>query len=175
MSPLGLPDGVTACLFDLDGVLTQTAVVHEAAWKQMFDAYLQQRAAATGEAFIPFTEADYDAYVDGMPRSDGVRSFLHSRDIQLPEGSHDDPPEAETVAGLGNRKNEIVLRLIHDKGVAPYEGSVRYVTAAIEAGLARAVVSSSSNCHDVLAAAGIAAYFDHVVDGVTVEQEHLKG
>lgn len=175
MSPLGLPDGVTACLFDLDGVLTQTAVVHEAAWKQMFDAYLKDRATHRGEAFTPFTQADYDAYVDGMPRADGVRSFLHSRGIELPEGNHDDPPQAETIAGLGNRKNELVLGLIHDKGVAPYEGSVRYLKAVIEAGIARAVVSSSSNCHDVLAAAGIAGYFDVVVDGVTVEKRHLRG
>ncbi|HWD07859.1 MAG TPA: beta-phosphoglucomutase family hydrolase [Actinomycetota bacterium] len=175
MNPLGLPDPVTACLFDLDGVLTKTAVVHEAAWKQMFDAYLTGRAARTGEPFSPFTEADYDAHVDGMPRSAGVRSFLASRGITLPEGAHDDPPGAETIAGLGNRKNEIVLRLIHDQGVDPYDGSVRYVKAVIEAGLARAVVSSSSNCHDVLAAAGIAHFFDHVVDGVTIEKEHLRG
>src|SRR5579872_6229268 len=172
---LGLPDRVTACLFDLDGVLTQTAVVHEVAWKQMFDSYLAERAGRAGQAFAPFTEADYDAYVDGKPRSDGVRSFLASRGIELPDGSHDDPPDAETIAGLGNRKNELVLRLIHDQGVAAYEGSVRYVKAVIQAGLARAVVSSSANCHDVLAAAGIAQFFDVVVDGITVEKEHLRG
>jgi beta-phosphoglucomutase family hydrolase len=173
---LGLPDGVSACLFDLDGVLTQTAKVHAAAWKQMFDDYLRRRAAATGQAFVPFDPVhDYDEYVDGRPRYDGVRSFLGSRGIELPEGSPDDPPGAETIHGLGNRKNEIVLRLIREHGVEPYEGSVRYVEAAREAGLRRAVVSSSTNCRDVLAAAGMTDLFEQVVDGVVAEREHLRG
>jgi len=179
---LGLPDRIVACLFDLDGVLTQTATVHEAAWKQMFDAYLHERAARTGpeapdksEPFRAFEEADYDRYVDGKPRFDGVRSFLESRGIQLPEGTHDDPPDAETIGGLGNRKNQLVLALIHSQGVKPYEGSVRYVHAVIEAGLKRAVVSSSTNCRDVLAAAGIADLFDTIVDGHVAEQRHLRG
>ena len=179
---LGLPDRIVACLFDLDGVLTQTATVHEAAWKQMFDAYLQERAARTGpeapdksEPFRAFEEADYDRYVDGKPRFDGVRSFLESRGIQLPEGTHDDPPDAETIGGLGNRKNQLVVALIHSQGVKPYEGSVRYVHAVIEAGLKRAVVSSSTNCRDVLAAAGIADLFDTIVDGHVAEQRHLRG
>jgi beta-phosphoglucomutase family hydrolase len=173
---LGLPDGVSACLFDLDGVLTQTAKVHAAAWKQMFDDYLRRRAAATGQAFVPFDPVhDYDEYVDGRPRYDGVRSFLGSRGIELPEGSPDDPPGAETIHGLGNRKNEIVLRLIREHGVEPYEGSVHYVEAAREAGLRRAVVSSSTNCRDVLAAAGITDLFEQVVDGVVAEREHLRG
>src|SRR5438105_1852832 len=154
MTELGLPESVTACLFDLDGVLTQTAKVHAAAWKQMFDAYLRERAARTGEALVPFDAvADYDEYVDGKPRYDGVRSFLASRGIELPEGSPTDPPGAETVDGLGNRKNELVLKLIQEQGVEPYEGSVRYVRAAQESGLRRAVVSSSANCRDVLRAA----------------------
>ena len=173
---LGLPDAVRACLFDLDGVLTQTAKVHAAAWKEMFDAYLRSRADASGERFLPFDQgADYDEYVDGKPREDGVRSFLHSRGIELPPGSPDDPPERETIAGLGNRKNEIVLRLIHDRGVQAYDGSVRYVNAAREAGLRRAVVSSSTNCRDVLRAASIEDLFEARIDGVVAEREHLRG
>jgi beta-phosphoglucomutase family hydrolase len=173
---LGLSDGITACLFDLDGVLTQTAKVHAAAWKQMFDDYLRQRAASRGEAFRPFDPlGDYDEYVDGKPRDEGVRSFLASRRIRLPEGSADDPPGTDTIHGLGNRKNEIMLELIRSQGVQPYEGSVRYVQAARAAGLRRAVVSSSTNCHDVLAAAGIGDLFEAVIDGVTAERQHLKG
>jgi beta-phosphoglucomutase family hydrolase len=173
---LGLPAGVTACLFDLDGVLTQTAKVHAAAWKQMFDDFLRRRASESGERFVPFDpERDYDEYVDGKPRYDGVRSFLASRGIELPEGDPDDPPGANTVHGLGNRKNEIVLRLIHEHGVEAYEGSVRYVQAVREAGLRRAVVSSSTNARDVLAAAGIQDMFEEIVDGVVAEREHLHG
>jgi beta-phosphoglucomutase family hydrolase len=173
---LGLPTGVSACLFDLDGVLTQTAKVHAAAWKQTFDGYLRERAERTGEAFVPFDEVrDYDEYVDGKPRYEGVRSFLASRGVDLPEGGADDPPGAETVHALGDRKNEIVLRMIREQGVEPYEGSVRYVKAAREAGLRRAVVSSSTNCRDVLAAAGIADLFEEVIDGVVAEREQLKG
>jgi beta-phosphoglucomutase family hydrolase len=173
---LGLPAGVTACLFDLDGVLTQTAKVHAAAWKQMFDTYLRKRAGEGGAAFVEFDPVgDYDEYVDGKPRYDGVRSFLASRKIELGEGETDDPPDAETVHGLGNRKNEIVLALIRERGVQPYEGSVRYVKAAQAAGLRRAVVSSSTNCHDVLIAAGIQELFERVVDGVVAERDHLQG
>ncbi len=173
---LGLPDTVTACLFDLDGVLTQTAKVHAAAWKQMFDEYLRQRADKLSEQFVPFDPVrDYDEYVDGKPRYDGVRSFLESRGIELPQGTPDDPPAAETVDGLGNRKNELVLRMIHEDGVQPYEGSVRYVEAARAAGLRRAVVSSSTNCRDVLKAAGILELFEEIVDGHVAEREHLNG
>jgi beta-phosphoglucomutase family hydrolase len=173
---LGLPDEVRACLFDLDGVLTQTAKVHAAAWKEMFDAYMKSRAARSGDRFVPFDEvADYDEYVDGKPRQDGVRSFLASRGIELPPGAPDDPPERETVAGLGNRKNEIVLRLIHERGVQPYDGSVRYVNAARGAGLRRAVVSSSTNCRDVLRAASIEELFEVRIDGIVAEREHLRG
>jgi beta-phosphoglucomutase family hydrolase len=173
---LGLPDGVTACLFDLDGVLTQTAQVHAAAWKQTFDEYLSQRAARTGGGFTPFDlVGDYDQYVDGKPRYDGVRSFLASRGIELPEGERDEPPGAETVHGLGDRKNELVLQLIHERGVKPYDGSIRYVKAVRAAGLKRAVVSSSSNCRDVLRAAGILNLFEEIVDGVVAEREHLHG
>jgi beta-phosphoglucomutase family hydrolase len=173
---LGLPDEVNVCLFDLDGVLTKTAKVHAAAWKQMFDAYLQERAARSGERFGPFDPVgDYDEYVDGKPRYEGVESFLSSRGIELPRGEPSDPPDAETIDGLGNRKNEIVLRLIHEQGVAPYEGSVRYVKAARDAGMRRAVVSSSTNCRDVLVAAGIEELFEVRIDGVVAERQHLAG
>lgn len=173
---LGLPASVRACLFDLDGVLTDTAKVHAAAWKETFDQYLQARAASTGEDFVPFDQAkDYDAYVDGRPRYDGVRSFLASRGIELPEGDQDDPPSADTVCGIGNRKNEIVLRMIREQGVEAYEGSRRYVEAAREAGLRRAVVSSSTNCRDVLIAAGIEKLFEARIDGVVAERDHLRG
>jgi beta-phosphoglucomutase family hydrolase len=173
---LGLPEGVRACLFDLDGVLTQTAKVHAAAWKEMFDAFLRERAAKAGEPFRPFDPvADYDEYVDGKPRYDGVRSFLAARSIELPEGEESDPPGVETVTGLGNRKNELVLHVIREQGVEAYEGSVRYVRAAREAGLHRAVVSSSSNCRELLAAAGIEDLFEERIDGLVAERDQLKG
>jgi beta-phosphoglucomutase family hydrolase len=173
---LGLPTGVRACLFDLDGVLTKTAVVHAAAWKQMFDDYLRDRATRSGEEFLAFdAAADYGEYVDGKPRYDGVRSFLASRGIDLPEGKGDDPPGTETIRGLGNRKNELVLRLIREQGVEAYPGSVRYLEAAREAGLRRAVVSSSTNCRDVLIAAGIEEFFEARIDGVVAEREGLNG
>jgi beta-phosphoglucomutase family hydrolase len=173
---LGLPDGIAACLFDLDGVLTQTAKVHAAAWKEMFDGYLRERAERTGEPFREFDAVeDYNAYVDGKPRYDGVRSFLAARGIELPQGTPDDAPGAETIDGLGNRKNELVLGLIHERGVQAYDGSVAYVRAVRDAGLPRAVVSSSANCRDVLKAAGIEDLFDAVIDGVVAEREHLRG
>jgi beta-phosphoglucomutase family hydrolase len=173
---LGLPDGIRGCLFDLDGVLTQTAKVHDAAWKQMFDDFLRARASQSGQPFTPFDPVrDYDEYVDGKPRADGTRSFLESRGIEVPEGSPDDPPDAETVNGLGNRKNVILLEMIRTQGVEAYEGSVRYVRAVREAGLRRAVVSSSANCHDVLVAAGIDDLFEARIDGVTARKDHLRG
>jgi beta-phosphoglucomutase family hydrolase len=173
---LGMPDGIRAFLFDLDGVLTQTAKVHAAAWKQMFDEFLRKRAAESGDEFVPFDATDdYDRYVDGMPRYDGVRSFLESRGIELPEGNPDDPAAADTVHGLGNRKNDLVLALIRDQGVEAYEGSVRYVRAVRDAGLGRAVVSSSANAREVLEAAKIDDLFDVVVDGIVAQHEHLKG
>jgi beta-phosphoglucomutase family hydrolase len=167
---LSLPDGITTCLFDLDGVLTQTAKVHARAWKEMFDEFLADRDCAPFE--LP---GDYDEFVDGKPRLDGVRSFLASRGIELPEGSDVDPPGAETVVGLGLRKNELVLALIQEQGVEPYEGSVRYLEAARDQGLRRAVVSSSTNCKDVLEAAGIDHLLEVRVDGLTAEQEGLAG
>jgi beta-phosphoglucomutase family hydrolase len=173
---LGLPRTIGACLFDLDGVLTQTARVHAAAWKEMFDAFLRERAAQTREPFVPFDPvADYREQIDGKVRSDGARSFLSSRGIELPEGAATDPPDANTVRGLGNRKNELVLSLIQRNGVNPYDGSVRYVRAALDAGLLRAVVSASANTRDVLEAAGIADLFDVRIDGIVAGEQHLRG
>jgi len=171
-----LPAGIAACLFDLDGVLTQTAKVHAAAWKEMFDAFLRDRSRRTGEPFRPFEiTSDYARYVDGKLRQDGVRAFLASRGIALPEGSADDPPSAPTVHGLGNRKNELVLELIRRRGVDVYEGSVRFVGAVRGAGLRRAVVSASKNCREVLAAAGIAHLFAVRVDGIVAAEAGLRG
>jgi beta-phosphoglucomutase family hydrolase len=173
---LGLPPGITACLFDLDGVLTQTAKVHARAWKEMFDGFLREWAQRTGEPFHEFDRpTDYDEFVDGKPRLDGVRSFLESRGIDIPMGERTDPPDAETIHALGTRKNDLVLRLIREQGVEPYEGSVRYVEAARDAGLRRAVVSSSTNCRDVLVAAGIDHLFEEVVDGTVAERDGLAG
>src|SRR3954449_951452 len=134
-SSLGLPDGISALLFDLDGVLTDTAAVHNAAWKETFDQFLEARAKTNDEEFVPFdSKRDYPDYVDGKPRADGVRDFLASRGIELPEGAPDDPPDTDTVNGLANAKNELVLRLIREQGVEAYEGSVRYLRAARDAG-----------------------------------------
>jgi beta-phosphoglucomutase family hydrolase len=161
---LGLPDDIQACLFDLDGVLTQTAKVHAAAWKTMFDEYLKQR---DGDGFVAFdAHHDYDAYVDGLPRPDGVRSFLKSRGIEADEA---------TVKELGDRKNALVLKLIERDGVEAYPGSIHYVHAAKDAGRKLAVVSSSANAKDVLKAVGILELFDHIVDGHAVAEGGLKG
>lgn len=160
----------------MDGVLTRTAEVHAAAWKEMFDEFLRVRAARTGTPFVPFDAvADYDRYVDGRPREDGTRQFLRARGIDLPEGDPSDPPGAETVAGLSSRKNELVLARIRDQGVKPYPGSVRFVEEARRAGLRTAVVSSSANTAEVLASAGLADLVDERVDGIVAAREHLAG
>ena len=173
---LDLPEGITTCLFDLDGVLTQTAKIHARAWKEMFDDFLRDWYAEHDQPFQEFDRpTDYDEYVDGKPRLEGVKSFLGSRGIELPMGSASDGPEADTIHGLGLRKNDLVLQLIHDAGVEPYEGSVRFAEAAREQGLRRAVVSSSTNCEDVLIAAGIDHLFELRIDGKVAEQEGLKG
>lgn len=171
---LGLPDDITALLFDLDGVLTPTAKIHFKAWKQTFDEFLKAR---DGDSFQEFTQDDYNEYVDGMSRFDGVRSFLKSRGIELPEGADDDSGSGKepTVHGLGNRKNELVLELIEKDGVEPYPGSLRYVQAAKQAGLARAVVSASANCRPVLRSAGIEDLFDAIIDGEVAAEQHLRG
>lgn len=173
---LQLPTTVRACLFDLDGVLTDTARLHAEAWKEMFDAYLHVRATREGAAFVSFDlVGDYEEHIDGKQRFDGVRSFLASRGIELPEGSRDDPADAETIGGLGNRKNQLVLGMIDRHGVHAYQGSVRFVRAVRDAGLRRAVVSASANCRKVLEAAGITDLFEARVDGVVAEQEQLRG
>ncbi len=164
---LGLPDRISACLFDLDGVLTPTAAVHAAAWKTMFDEFLRDRADASGQPFTPFDEHDdYDEYVDGKPRLAGVRDFLSSRGIALPDSQ---------IEALGTRKNDLVLELLRTRGVEPYEGSVRYLHAARDSGLRRAVVSSSRNCREVLQAAGIDDLLEVRVDGNVAASEGLAG
>jgi beta-phosphoglucomutase family hydrolase len=172
----GLPDGVSACLFDMDGVVTQTATVHAAAWKQMFDEFLRQRADAAGTGFVPFDpHHEYDAYVDGKPRLDGTRSFLESRGIELPEGTPQDPPGTPTLYGLSNRKNNLVLEKIAAGGVQVYEGSITYIKAVRAGGIATAVVSASANTVQVLDSAGIAGLFDVRIDGVVAKQRGLRG
>ncbi|OBF61472.1 hypothetical protein A5756_01965 [Mycobacterium sp. 852002-53434_SCH5985345] len=173
---LGLPEKVHACLFDLDGVLTDTASVHTKAWKAMFDDYLSERAERTGEEFVPFDAADdYRKYVDGKKREDGVRSFLESRGIELPDGSPDDAGDAETVYGLGNRKNDMFQRVLREDGVEVFEGSRRYLEAVSAAGLGIAVVSSSANTRDVLEITGLDQFIQKRVDGVTLRDEHIAG
>jgi beta-phosphoglucomutase family hydrolase len=173
---LGLPDTVRACLFDLDGVLTDTASVHKKAWKDMFDSYLRDRAQRTGDRFVPFDiDADYLTYIDGKKREDGVRSFLDARGIKLPDGDQDDDPSAETVQGLGNRKNELFHQTLRDDGVKVFDGSRRYLEAVAAADLAVAVVSSSSNTREVLEITGLDKFVQHRVDGVTMRDEHIAG
>jgi beta-phosphoglucomutase family hydrolase len=163
---LKLPEGITACLFDLDGVITQTAKLHAAAWKEMFDAYLRERSEQTGEPFEEFTPSDYERYVDGRPRLDGVRTFLAARGIEQEEA---------LVRRLGDRKNELVLKLIRERGVEVYEGSLDFVREAQREGLRRAVVSSSANTHEVLESVGIEDLFEAVVDGLVAQREGLPG
>jgi beta-phosphoglucomutase family hydrolase len=173
MTKNGLPDNIRACLFDLDGVITKTAVVHAAAWKEAFDAFLRERE---GKDFRPFDAArDYEEYVDGKPRADGVRSFLASRGIELPEGRPDDPPDEPTVQGLGNRKNETLLDKIRTDGVEAYEDTLRYIDGVRAQGMRTAVVSSSANCRDVLRAIGAESLFDVRIDGVVAAERQLPG
>jgi len=173
---LGLPDAVTACLFDMDGVVTKTAVVHAAAWKEMFDEFLRAWSAKNGTEFVPFDPGrDYDEYVDGKPRLEGTKSFLAARKISLPPGSPSDPPGAQTVWGLSNRKNDLVLKVLARDGVEIYEGSRRYIDAVRAAGLRTAIVSSSANTAQVLAAAGISDLFDVRVDAHVAQERGLRG
>lgn len=166
---LGLPDTVTACLFDLDGVLTDTASVHRKAWKRTFDPIL----AAAGQA--EFTDTDYASYVDGKPRADGVRDFLHARGIELPDGGPDDAPDADTVNGVGNRKNELLLAAIANDGVTVFPDARSYLEAARDAGLRRLVVSSSANTAAVLSVTGLEKLVEGRVDGVTIRERQLRG
>jgi beta-phosphoglucomutase family hydrolase len=166
---LGLPDSVTVCLFDLDGVLTDTASVHRKAWKQTFDPIL------AGRGLPEFTDADYADQVDGKPRADGVRDFLRSRGIDLPEGGPDDAPDAETVYGVGNRKNQLLLKAIKNDGVKVFDDARRYLEAARDGGLRRFVVSSSANTKEVLHVTGLEQFVEGRVDGNTISEQHLKG
>lgn len=166
---LGLPETITTCLFDLDGVLTDTASVHRTAWKQTFDPLLAARGLPE------FSEQDYDDYVDGKPRADGVRDFLASRGITLPEGQSSDPADEQTVDGVGNHKNKLLLARIHRDGVQVYEGSRRYLQAARDRGLRRAVVSSSANTADVLHVTGLEELVEGRVDGKTIREQGLRG
>jgi beta-phosphoglucomutase family hydrolase len=173
---LGLPDGVHACLFDLDGVLTDTASVHKKAWKATFDSYLRERADRTEEPFVEFdAETDYLTYVDGKKREDGVRAFLSSRGITLPDGNPDDDASAETIHGVGNRKNELFHKTIREDGVKVFDGSRRYLEAVADARLAVAVVSSSANTREVLEATGLDKFVQQRVDGVTMREENIEG
>ncbi|AIS01983.1 hypothetical protein SGLAU_30245 [Streptomyces glaucescens] len=173
LTRLGLPAAVQACLFDLDGVVTRTAVVHAAAWKDTFDAFLRQRE---GEGYRPFDAVtDYDEYVDGRPRADGVRTFLASRGVRLPEGGPGDPPDAGTVHGLGNRKNELLLERIRTDGVEAYDSTLRYLRTVRAHGLRTAIVSSSANCRDVLRAIDAEDLFDVRIDGVVAAERGLPG
>jgi beta-phosphoglucomutase family hydrolase len=172
----GLPDGVSACLFDMDGVVTKTAIVHAAAWKQMFDDFLRERAQSTGTEFVPFdAHHDYDAYVDGKPRLDGTRAFLESRGIELPEGSPDDPPGTPTLHGLSNRKNALVLVKLEENGVQVYDDTITFIKAVREKGMPTAIVSSSANTRQVLDVAKIADLFDVRVDAQYAKEHDLHG
>jgi beta-phosphoglucomutase family hydrolase len=169
-------DQYDAVLFDLDGVITNTANLHATCWKQMFDEYLQKRARQRGEAFRPFDlSADYRLYVDGKPRFDGVRDFLRSRGIQLSEGNPDDPAEVETVHGLGNRKNDLVNHAIAEVGVEPYAGTVQFIHQLRRDGFKIAVVTSSQNCDAVLRAAKLDDLFEVRVDGNLIQAQGLAG
>ncbi len=162
--------GASAILFDLDGVLTPTAIVHERAWQELFDGFLKNVPEAQG-----YRESDYFDHIDGKPRFDGVRDFLASRNIVLPEGPADDDPAHDTVHGLGNRKNKVFNDIVAAGGVKPYEGSVRFIEAALQRGLKLAVVSSSRNAVPVLKAAGLSDYVPVVVDGVVAVSAGLPG
>jgi beta-phosphoglucomutase family hydrolase len=170
-TPLGLPPSIRACLFDLDGVLTRTATVHFAAWKRTFDEFLQRFEPGQPE----FSQLDYNRYVDGKHRADGVRGFLASRGITLPEGTPGDPPEAATVQAIATRKNDMVLRELDEHGVEIYPGSVDYLRAVKDAGLATAVVTASANGEKVIAAGGFADLIDERVDGLVAARDGLRG
>ena len=166
---LGLPDSIHVCLFDLDGVLTDTASVHKSAWKDTFDPVLERHGTT------PFTDQDYEQYVDGKPRLDGTRDFLNSRGLSIPEGSDGDGPDTESVHGIAARKNDEVLERIRKDGVTVYPGSRRYLEAATKAGLRRVVVSSSANTAEVLKVTGLDQFIEHRVDGRTIDELKLNG
>ena len=173
---LGLPDAIQACLFDMDGVITQTASVHDAAWKEMFDEFLRSWSAEHDQPFVPFDPVnDYDEYVDGKPRLEGTKSFLESRGIELPHGTEGDKSGAPTIWGLSNKKNDLILEVLARDGVKVYEGSQRYLDAVRKAGLKTAIVSSSANTEAVLKAGGVSDLFDVRVDALVADARHLHG
>lgn len=173
---LKLPENIRACLFDMDGVLTQTAKVHSEAWKTMFDGFLKHRAEHDGNTFVPFDIAtDYVNYVDGRLRQDGVRTFLQSRGIQIPEGNPDDDETLETIYGLGNRKNKQVVQLIKTQGVETFADAITFLHAVRRAGIKTAVVSASKNTPDVLQVTNLADQFDFVMHGGIAAEMHLPG
>lgn len=168
--------GITAVVLDLDGVVTRTARVHARAWKHLFDAYLRTVAERTGTPFVPFDiDTDYAAHVDGLPRQDGVKTFLASRGITLPEGAPDDPPDAETVNGLGNRKNVEFTHVLAEDGVEIFPGAVRFIRHWRARGLKMALNSSSKNARMVLDKAGLTDLFDNIVDGKVAAAAGLPG
>jgi beta-phosphoglucomutase family hydrolase len=166
---------IDAVVFDMDGVVTDTASVHEAAWKRLFDEYLRERSETRGEPFVPFTAADYRRYVDGRPRYDGARAFLISRGIELPEGSDQDGPDQETVRGLGNRKDTLFLEQLHTQGARAFPSTIRLVTELGRCGIRTAVVSASRNMSEVLRSAGVADQFAARVDGIVADELGLPG
>ena len=172
---LGLPDGVVACVFDLDGVLTTSATMHAVAWAETFDPFLLERAERSHREYVPFdTRTEYQVYIAGKPRLDGVRDFLGSRGIGLPEGADDDPPGTETMHGLANRKNQMLQQHLDRQGVAAFSGSRFYLEAARSIGVQRAVVSASANTAGILESAGLAHLIEYSVDGNTIAAEHLR-
>lgn len=172
---LGLPDQIRACLFDVDGVLTETAIVHRAAWKKTFDVFLRDHPDLAPEQSREFTDDDYNAHVDGKPRHNGVRDFLASRNIVLPEGSPDDPVDAATVMGIANRKNVLVLAELQENGVTPYAGSLRYLEAVRAAGLRIAAVTASANGEAIIEAGGFTEFCEARIDGIVAARENLRG
>ncbi|MFJ4467478.1 HAD family hydrolase [Streptomyces sp. NPDC089424] len=172
MTHLGVPETIDTCLFDLDGVITKTAAMHEAAWRETFDPFLRRRLGAD---FRPFDLYAFNAYVDGRPRTEGVRSFLASRDIVIPEGLPDDSAQQDTVNGLGRRKNELLLEKIRSEGVEPYPTTLHYIEEVRRLGLRTAVVSSSANCREVLRSIGAEELFDVRVDGLVAAERGLPG
>jgi HAD superfamily hydrolase (TIGR01509 family) len=178
LAMLGLPPGTAACVFDLEGVLTGSAAVHAAAWAETFEPFLLARAEKTGERFGPYApfnpRTDYVDHIHGRPRLEGVRAFLASRGIRLPEGEPADPPGAETVHGLANRKNEAFLHRLATEGITPFEGSRRYLDAVRDAGVRSAVVSASANTLAILDRAGLRRLVDQRVDGTTIVADRLR-
>jgi HAD superfamily hydrolase (TIGR01509 family) len=172
---LGLPSSIEACVFNLDGVLLGSASLHAAAWRQTFDELISRRVERTGAHLPPFNpRTDYPAHMHGRPRVEGVRNFLASRGIRLPEGEPDDPPGLETVQGLANRKNQALRRLIEERGITAFEGSRRYLELVRDAGIRRGVVSASANTDAILARAGLAGLVDSTIDGAAIVAEHLR-